>query len=206
MSEKFSSSLIINIKLFIFLLSLFPLTRLIYRGFNDELSANPIEFVEQSTGTWALVFLMLSLSMTPFRQWSGINIFIQFRRMLGLFMFFYACLHFITYLWLDHWFDFAEITKDIIKHPYVLVGFAAFLLTIPLAITSTKAMMKRLGGRWKVLHKLIYLIAVLAILHFLWLVKKDHTEPLIYATVFFTLISLRIAYKYRSHIGLNILR
>ena len=206
MSEKSSNSLIKYIKLFIFLISLFPLVRLIYLGSNDALGANPIEFVERSTGTWTLVFLMISLSMTPFRLWSGFSEFIQFRRMLGLFMFFYACLHIITYLWLDHWFDFAEISKDIIKHPYVLVGFTAFLLTIPLAITSTKAMMKRLGGRWKILHRLIYLIAVLAVLHFLWLVKKDHTEPLVYAAVFLSLIALRIAYKYRSHMRFNILR
>ena len=206
MSEKSSNSLIKYIKLFIFLISLFPLVRLIYLGSNDALGANPIEFVERSTGTWTLVFLMISLSMTPFRLWSGFSEFIQFRRMFGLFMFFYACLHIITYLWLDHWFDFAEISKDIIKHPYVLVGFTAFLLTIPLAITSTKAMMKRLGGRWKILHRLIYLIAVLAVLHFLWLVKKDHTEPLVYAAVFLSLIALRIAYKYRTHLNLSILR
>jgi sulfoxide reductase heme-binding subunit YedZ len=201
MFQKSSNSLIKNIKLFIFLLSLFPLTRLIYLGSNDALGANPIEFLERSTGTWALVFLMICLSMTPFRQWSGFNEFIQFRRMLGLYMFFYACLHIICYVWLDHWFDLNEIAKDITKHLYVLVGFTAFLLSIPLAITSTKAMMKRLGGRWKSLHRLIYLISFLAVLHFLWLVKKDHTEPLIYAAVFLSLIALRIAYKYRTHLN-----
>jgi len=206
MSDKFINSLIIKIKVIIFLFSLIPLCRLIYLGFNNALGANPIEFIERSTGTWALVFLMLTLSMTPFRQWSGINSFIQYRRMLGLYMFFYASLHIISYVWLDHWFDLSEITKDIIKHPYVLVGFTAFLLSIPLAITSTKAMMKRLGGRWKLLHKLIYLIAVLAVLHFLWLVKKDHTEPLVYASIFFSLISLRFVYKYRTHFKLSIIR
>lgn len=189
-----------NIKVLIFLLSFIPLFRLIYLGFNDALGANPIEFVERSTGTWALVFLMITLSMTPIRQWTGINHFIQCRRMLGLFMFFYACLHIISYVWLDHSFDLNEIFKDIIKHPYVLVGFTAFLLSIPLAITSTKAMMKRLGGRWKLLHKSIYLIGILAILHFLWLVKKDLTEPLVYAWIFFLLIALRFVYKYRTRI------
>ena len=206
MLPKNNKSLILKIKLFIFLLSLMPLFRLIYLGFYDYLGANPIEFVERSTGTWALILLMITLSMTPLRQWTGFNQFIQLRRMLGLFMFFYACLHILTYLWLDHWFDLSEISKDIIKHPFVLVGFTAFLLSIPLAITSTQAMMKRLGGRWKVLHRLIYLIAVFAVLHFLWLVKKDHTQPLIYAAVFFSLILLRIAYKYRTHIRLIILR
>jgi len=206
MSDKFFNSLIIKFKVIIFLLSLIPLCRLIYLGFNDALGANPIEFIERSTGTWALVFLMLTLSMTPFRQWSGIYSFIQYRRMLGLYMFFYACLHIISYVWLDHWFDLSEITKDIIKHPYVLVGFTAFLLSIPLAITSTKAMMKRLGGRWKLLHKLIYLIGVLAVLHFLWLVKKDHTEPLVYASIFFSVIALRFVYKYRTRFKLIVIK
>jgi sulfoxide reductase heme-binding subunit YedZ len=206
MSDKFINSLIIKIKVIIFLLSLIPLCRLIYLGFNDALGANPIEFIERSTGTWALVFLMLTLSMTPFRQWSGINSFIQYRRMLGLYMFFYASLHIISYVWLDHWFDLSEITKDIIKHPFVLVGFTAFLLSIPLAITSTKAMMKRLGGRWKLLHRLIYLIGLLDVLHFLWLVKKDHTEPLVYASIFFSLIALRFVYKYRAHFKLGVIR
>ena len=204
MSTKNNSALIINIKVLIFILSSIPLFRLIYLAFNDGLGANPIEFLERSTGTWSLVFLMLSLTITPIRQWSGINGFIQFRRMLGLFMFFYASLHIVSYVWLDHWFDLTEITKDIVKHPYVLVGFTAFILSVPLAITSTKAMMKRLGGRWKLLHKLVYFIAVLAILHFLWLVKKDHTEPLVYLTVFLSLIALRMAYKYRRHINLTV--
>ena len=204
MSVKINNSLIINIKVLIFTLSTIPLFRLIYLGLNDGLGANPIEFLERSTGTWSLVFLMLSLTITPIRQWSGINSFIQFRRMLGLFMFFYASLHIVSYVWLDHWFDLMEITKDIVNHPYVLVGFTAFILSVPLAITSTKAMMKRLGGRWKLLHKLVYFIAVLAILHFLWLVKKDHTEPLVYLTVFLSLIALRMAYKYRRHIDLTV--
>ena len=194
---KFYNALKNNIKKIILFLSISPLTRLFILGLNDGLGANPIEFVERSTGLWSLVFLMITLSMTPLRQWSGINNFIQYRRMLGLLMFFYASLHIISYVWLDHWFDITEISKDIIKHPYVLVGFTAFLFTVPLAITSTKAMMKRLGGRWKLLHKLVYLIGILAVLHFLWLVKKDHTEPLIYASVFLSLIALRIAHKFR---------
>jgi len=191
--------LILNIKSIIFILSLIPLCRLFYLGWYDALGANPIEFIERSTGTWALVFLMLSLSMTPFRQWSGINSLIQYRRMLGLFMFFYACLHILTYVWLDHWFDLNEIANDITMHPYILVGFTAFLLTIPLAITSSKAMMKRLGGRWKLLHQFVYLIGILAVFHFLLLVKKDHTEPLVYGAIFFSLIALRIAYRFRRY-------
>lgn len=198
MADKTNKSLILNIKRIIFSLSLMPLFRLFYLGSVDRLGANPVEFVERSTGGWALIFLLLTLSMTPMRKLFGLNSFIQYRRMLGLYMFFYACLHSVAYLWLDHWFDFNEISKDIVKHPYVLVGFTAFIISIPLAVTSTKSMMRRLGRRWKMLHGLVYLIGFLAVLHFLWLVKKDHTEPLIYAAVFFSLITLRIAYKYRG--------
>jgi methionine sulfoxide reductase heme-binding subunit len=192
--------LIINNKKIILFASLLPFFRLIYLGVNNNLGANPIEFIERSTGLWALILLLITLAMTPMRQYSGIIAFAQLRRMLGLAMFFYACLHIVTYLILDHWFDFEEIGKDIIKHPYVLVGFTAFIMTLPLAMTSTQAMMKRLGGRWKRLHQLVYLIGLLAVLHFLWLVKKDMTEPLIYGAVFFLLIVLRIAYKYRGWI------
>ena len=195
-----SNSLILNTKKIIFLLCLIPLFRLFYLGLYNALSANPIEFVERSTGTWSLIFLLLTLSITPLKRLFPSNSLIHYRRMLGLYMFFYACLHIIAYIWLDHLFDYDEIFKDIIKHPYVLVGFTAFMISIPLAATSTKAMMRRLGGRWKILHQLVYLIAVLAILHFLWLVKKDHTEPLVYAGVFFLLIALRIVYKYRNFI------
>jgi len=200
MIDKLLNLLFKKIKILIFFLCLIPLVRLFYLGLNSQLGANPIEFIERSTGTWALVFLMLSLSMTPLRQLTGSNAYILNRRMLGLFMFFYACLHVLTYLWIDHYFAFDEIFKDVYKHPYVLVGFAAFMLTIPLAITSTKSMMKRLGGRWKILHRAVYLICLLAVLHFLWLVKKDHTEPLIYGGVFFLLLVLRIIYKYRSYL------
>lgn len=204
--DKLSNPLFKKYKILILFLSIIPLIRLVYLGLNNRLGANPVEFVERSTGTWALVFLLLSLSMTPLRQITGSNAFILNRRMLGLFMFFYASLHILTYLWIDHYFDFDEIFKDIYKHPYVLVGFTAFMLTIPLAITSTKSMMKRLGGRWKILHRAVYLIGLLAVLHFLWLVKKDHTEPLIYGGVFFLLIAHRIAYKYRSYFRISFLR
>lgn len=194
------NSLIINNKKLILFISLMPSFRLIYLGINNNLGANPIEFIERSTGLWALILLLITLAMTPIRQHSGINAFAQLRRMLGLTMFFYTCLHIVTYLVLDHWFDFEEIGKDIIKHPYLLVGFTAFMMTVPLAMTSTQAMMKRLGGRWKRLHQLVYLIGLFAVLHFFWLVKKDVTEPLIYGAVFFLLIAFRIAYKYRGWI------
>jgi sulfoxide reductase heme-binding subunit YedZ len=183
------------IKAFVFALCLVPLARLFWLGFHDDLSANPIEFIERSTGFWALFILLATLSLTPIKLITGRVWQIQMRRMLGLFMFFYACLHVSTYLWLDFSFDWADITKDIAKHPRILVGFAAFVLAIPLAITSNNAMVRLLRERWKKLHQLIYLISILAVVHFWWLVKKDITEPLLYALILFVLLGIRIYYK-----------
>lgn len=183
------------IKAGLFIAALLPLARLVVLGFQDNLSANPVEFVTHSTGFWALTMLMITLSMTPLRLLTGMTWQIQMRRMAGLFMFFYACLHFMTYVWLDHWFDWADITKDIVKHPYVLVGFTALMLSIPLAVTSNKAMMKRLGSRWKKLHSLVYVIAILGVLHFWWLVKKDIREPLLFALILLFLLGVRVYNK-----------
>ena len=190
-----SKKQIAYIKAGLFALALLPLARLVWLGIHDHLSANPVEFIERSTGTWALVILLITLGMTPIRLMTGIVWQIQLRRMMGLFMFFYACLHITTYVWLDHWFEWAAIVKDIYKHPYVLVGFAAFVLTVPLAVTSNRAMIRRLGENWKRLHQAVYLIGVLAILHFWWLVKKDIREPLIYACVLIILFGIRIYYQ-----------
>ena len=176
----------------LFCVALLPLARLIWLGFTDQLGANPIEFIEHSTGTWALVILLLSLAITPLRWLSHWGWLLALRRMLGLFMFFYACLHFLAYLWLDHWFDWPAIAKDIAKHPYVLVGFLAFILSIPLAATSSDTMMRKLGKRWKTLHQLVYLIAILAVLHYLWLVKQDISQPLIYAAILAGLLLVRL--------------
>jgi sulfoxide reductase heme-binding subunit YedZ len=186
------------IKVLAFIICLIPLTRLVWLGVADDLSANPIEFIERSTGFWALFFLLITLALTPIRLLTGRAWQIQFRRMLGLFMFFYVCLHIVTYVWLDFAFDWAAMTKDIAKHPRILVGFAAFILSLPLAITSTNAMMKRLGGHWKQLHQSVYVIAVLAIVHFWWLVKKDIREPLLYACILIVLFGIRIYYKYQK--------
>jgi len=183
------------IKASAFLLASFPLIRLIWLGVHDSLSANPIEFIERSTGFWALLILLITLSLTPIRLITNRVWQLQLRRMLGLFMFFYACLHIAIYLWLDFSFVWADISKDIIKHPRILLGFFAFILTIPLAITSNKAMVRRLGERWKQLHQLVYLIAILGVVHFWWLVKKDIREPLLYASILVLLLAIRIYYK-----------
>ena len=187
---------VISAKAVVWTLALLPFARLIYLGFNDDLGANPIEFVEHSTGTWALVALLVTLSMTPMRLLTGQVWQIQLRRVLGLFMFFYACLHIASYVWLDFSFIWEDIIKDIAKHPRILVGFAAFVLTIPLAATSNSYMIKRLKTNWKKLHQTIYLIAILVVLHFLLLVKKDVTEPIYYAAVLALLLGIRVYYHY----------
>lgn len=192
------------IKTLVFIICLIPLARLVWLGVTDNLSANPIEFIERSTGFWALFILLATLTLTPIRLLTGRAWQIQLRRMLGLFMFFYVCSHIITYVWLDFAFDWAAITKDIAKHPRILVGFSAFVLSVPLAFTSTNAMMKRLGGRWKQLHQSVYLIAVLAIVHFWWLVKKDIREPLLYACILMVLFGIRIYYKFHKSTKVSI--
>lgn len=193
-------------KIGVFAAGLYPLLRLVFLGVTNHLTANPIEFVERSTGTWTLVILMVTLGMTPIKLLTGVAWPIQFRRMMGLFMFFYACLHIISYAWLDHSLLWGEIVKDIYKHPYVLVGFSAFVLTIPLAITSNKAMIKRLKGNWKKLHQAVYAIAILGVLHYWWLVKKDLTQPIIFACVLVILLGIRIYHNYCKSVrnGLSI--
>jgi sulfoxide reductase heme-binding subunit YedZ len=174
------------------LLCLLPLMRLLVLGAVGGLGANPIEFITRSTGTWTLVGLMVILSVTPMRRLTGRAELVRYRRMLGLFTFFYAALHFITYVWLDQFFDPAAIARDIVKRPFITLGFTAFVLLVPLAATSSNAMMRRLGRRWRQLHRLIYLIALLGVIHYLWLVKKDLTEPLIYGAVLVLLMALRL--------------
>ena len=186
------------IKVVIWLLALIPLARLIWLGFHDDLGANPVEFVEQSLGLWALIILLVTLSLTPIRLITGRVWVIQLRRLTGLFMFFYACLHITTYVWLDFGFVWADIVKDVAKHPRILVGFGAFLLAIPLTATSNSYMIKRLKTNWKKLHQVVYLLAILAVVHFLWLVKKDVTEPLYYAVALAILFSIRIYYKQKT--------
>lgn len=190
-----SQARIKHYKKLVFLIALIPLIRLFWLGFNDGLTANPVEFVEHQTGYWTLFILLVTLSLTPIKLLTKTAWIIQFRRMLGLFMFFYACLHITTYLYLDYNFLWEEIIEDITKHPYIIVGLLAYLLSIPLAFTSTNAMIKRLGKKWKTLHKSVYLIAIFGVLHFWWLVKKDITEPVQFATVLVILFAIRLIYK-----------
>lgn len=176
----------------LFVLCLLPLARLGWLGAHGGLGANPIEFVIRSLGTWALSFLLITLGVTPLRRLTGWNALIRVRRMLGLFAFFYACLHFLFYVGVDQFFDMNAIIKDIVKRPYITIGFGCLLALIPLAVTSTNAMQRRLGGkRWAQLHRLVYVIAAGGVVHYWMLVKKDITQPLIYALVLGVLLAAR---------------
>lgn len=180
------------IKPIIFIFCLLPLALLFRSFYLDELGANPFEVLTRSTGEWTLRFVLLTLTMTPLRRLLGAAWPLRLRRMLGLYAFFYVCVHLLTYLWLDHFFDWEEIVADIVKRPYITFGMLAFTLLLPLAFTSTNKMMKRLGYRWKSLHKLTYVIAVLGVLHFILLVKADLREPIIYALLLVILFAVRL--------------
>lgn len=180
----------------VFLLCLLPLARLAWKAATGDLGANPIQVITFSTGTWTLVFLLVTLSITPLRKLTKQYWLVQYRRMLGLFAFFYGCLHFTTYIWLDQFFDLHSIYKDVYKRPFITVGFTAFVLMIPLALTSTQWAIRKLGKRWQSLHRLIYVTAVAGVIHYIWLVKKDVRQPLIYATILGALLLYRIASRY----------
>ena len=187
------------IKVAVFLACLVPLGHLVWQGFRNKLGANPVEFITHSTGWWALALILITLSVTPLRRIAGQPWLLRVRRMLGLFAFFYASLHFITYIWLDQAFDLKDIIKDIGKRPFIMLGFAAFVLLIPLAATSTNKMVKRMGAkRWQWLHRLIYVLSALGVTHFWWLVKKDTTEPFIFAVLLAALLIIRLLYLLRQ--------
>ena len=179
------------IKLAVFVLCLLPFAYLVYGTVTQNLSANPIEYLLDNTGTWALRLLLVTLAMTPLRWLSGRTEFIRVRRMLGLFTFFYASLHLTVYAVLDLGLNFSHLWEDIVKRPFITVGFLAWLLMLPMAITSNNKMIRRLGKRWKRLHQSIYLVILLACLHYLWLVKSDLTEPSIYAAIGLLLLLVR---------------
>jgi sulfoxide reductase heme-binding subunit YedZ len=180
-----------TVKIIVFIVSLFPFFILLYETINNQLGANPIETLHFKLGDWALRFLCLGLVMSPLKKITQIKAFVRFKRMLGLYAFFYASLHFLVYICLDIRFSMEEFTDEVSKSPYIIVGLLAYSLLIPLAFTSTKSMQKRLRKKWKTLHKLVYLVALLAVIHFLWLVKLDRTEPLIYAALVVSLLCFR---------------
>jgi sulfoxide reductase heme-binding subunit YedZ len=177
----------------VFALCLVPLGWLLWKGVAGELGANPIEVITHSTGLWTLNFLLITLAITPLRKLSGLLWLIKFRRMLGLFAFFYASLHLVTYVWLDQFFDVHAMLKDVAHRPFITVGFTGLVLLVPLAVTSTRKMIQRLGGkRWQRLHRLIYVAAAAGVVHFWWLVKKDITQPFIYGCILAGLLAYRL--------------
>ena len=185
----------------IFFLSLIPLILIVYKIFTNNLGPEPIKEITHHTGEWALLFIVFTLAMTPLKKITNLNIWISFRRMLGLFAFFYASLHLMTYVGLDYRFDLENISRDILTKKFIFIGFAAWLLLVPLAITSSKKMMGILKHNWKKLHRLTYIIAIFAVVHFIWLVKRDLTEPLIYLFIILVLLAFRINFKSSSKVS-----
>lgn len=185
----------------IFLVSLAPFLWLVFRGLTGRLTVNPIEDITLTTGIWALRFLLASLAITPVRRLTGWNPLIRYRRMLGLFAFFYATLHLLTYVVLDQFFAFEFILADIAKRPYITAGTAAFVLLVPLAVTSTTGWIRRLGRRWQMLHRLVYVAAAAACLHFIWKVKVPLGEPVYYALILAGLLAFRLVWRFRPQQG-----
>jgi sulfoxide reductase heme-binding subunit YedZ len=180
------------VKVAVFLLGLAPCFWLAWRGWHEDLSANPIEFITRYTGDWTLRFLIFTLAVTPLRKLLRLPDLIKFRRMIGLFAFFYGVLHFTTYIWLDKFFDVKEMLHDVVKRPFITAGFTAFVLMIPQALTSTTGWIRRMGGkRWQLLHRLIYVSAIAGAVHYYWLVKSDIRLPVFYGC----LVALELAFR-----------
>lgn len=186
------------IKVPVLILALVPVALLVRGALTGNLGVNPAETIQLTTGRWALKFLLLSLAITPVRRLTGWNILIQYRRMLGLFAFFYATLHFTAYWAFDLGFAFGAMVADVVKRPFITMGFAAFLLLIPLALTSTKGWIRRLGKRWALLHRLVYIAAIFAIVHFAWKVKVFTGDPVIYAAILTALLGFRVVWALRA--------
>ena len=180
-------------KTVVWLLCLTPLFLLVWKGFHGELGANPVEFVTHATGDWTLRLLLVTLAITPARKLLKQPLLTRFRRVLGLFAFFYAALHFTTWFWLDKSLDLGEMWKDVLKRPFITVGFLGFVALIPLAITSTAGWIRRLGGKnWQRLHRLVYLTGIAGVVHYYWLVKSDVRLPVMYGVILTVLLAFRL--------------
>lgn len=182
------------LKAAVFVLALLPLANMVWLTASGQL-VEPLQFITRATGDWTLYFLCITLAVTPLRRLSGWNWLLKLRRMVGLYAFFYGLLHFTTFLWFDHFFDVQEMWKDVLKRPFITVGFIAFVLLVPLAVTSTNGMVKRLGGkRWQWLHRAVYVIAPLGILHFWWMkaAKHDFAQPILFGAIVLILLGVRL--------------
>jgi len=190
------------VKVPVFALCLVPALLLGWKALNGDLGANPIEFITHWTGDWTIRFLCITLAVTPLRKILRLPELIRFRRMLGLFGFFYACLHFLTWFVLDKFFDWGEILKDVVKRPFITAGFTAFVLLIPLAVTSTTGWIRRMGGkRWQMLHRLIYVSGIAGVVHYYWLVKSDIRLPVMYGAIVCVLLAYRLVASLRKGRG-----
>ena len=188
------------LKILVFVLAALPFLRLVFAVNREDLGANPLEFITRNTGDWTLYFLCMTLSLTPLRKLLQWHWLIRLRRMLGLYSFFYVSLHFLTFLWFDHFFDFSDMWHDLIKRPFITVGFIAFVLLLPLAITSNNAMIKRLGGKqWQLLHRLVYVIVPLGVLHYFWMKEGKNLllQPLLFAVLVSALLGLRLYWRFQ---------
>lgn len=188
------------LKITVFLLAALPFLRLVLAVYREDLGANPLEFITRNTGDWTLYFLCITLALTPLRKLLQWHWLIRLRRMLGLYSFFYASLHFLTFLWFDHFFDLSDMWHDLVKRPFITVGFVAFVLLLPLAITSSNAMIKRLGGKqWQLLHRLIYVIVPLGVLHYFWMKagKNLLLQPLLFAALVSVLLGVRLYWRFQ---------
>jgi len=180
-------------KVLVFLMALVPLGLLLWKAYQGNLTANPIEYVTRNTGTWTLRFLLLTLAITPLRRFLGLPELIRFRRMLGLFAFFYGVLHLMTYVWFDKFFDVRDMVRDVAKRPFITAGFTGFVLMVPLALTSTAGWIRRMGGkRWQRLHRLVYVATAAGVVHYLWLVKSDIRLPALYGALLALAMILRV--------------
>lgn len=190
-----STARLMYLKRAVFMAALVPMIMYLWLAFNQALGANPIEALTRASGDWTLYFLCLTLAITPLRRITGQHWLQALRRMLGLFVFFYGCLHLTTFIWFDHFFDAVEILRDVWKRPFITVGFAAFLLLIPLAVTSTNAMQRRLGRQWSRLHRVVYAVVLFALLHFWWMRsgKQNFGEPLLLTVIILILLAARLA-------------
>lgn len=185
----------------VFVLALLPFLHLLYAAWHNDLGANPLEFITRNTGDWALYFLCITLAITPLRRWLDWPWLLRLRRMLGLYCFFYASCHFLSFLWFDHFFEVEEMWRDVLKRPFITMGFGAFVLLVPLALTSTQWAMRKLGGKnWQILHKAVYGIAVLALLHYFWMRagKNNFAQPILFTAIILILFGARLFWRWQK--------
>lgn len=191
------------IRILTFAAALLPAAALVYGFYTNDLTANPGDYITDQTGTWTIAFLTISLAVTPLRRMTGWNEVVKLRRMLGLFAFFYATLHLLTWIVFIHFFDVSFMVEDVVKRPFITVGMATFLILLSLAVTSNRFAIRRMGRRWQTLHRLVYLAAIGAVIHFWWLVKADITEPRRWALAIGVLLGFRVWWTYRGRLSLR---